>query len=128
MWSAAEGRHLFGSDEQEDDEWFLELRNALNLSEEQKREIQSKCDFLKEQKVLLEKLIHDLKDIKNDIEEKSIELEDMIDGIREILTPLQAAHFILFIEKNKYRKELNLCEATIDEDEPSLRKLVKREE
>lgn len=82
MWSAAEGRHLFGSDEQEDDEWFLELRNALNLSEEQKREIQSKREFLKEQKVLLEKLIHDLKDIKNDIEEKSIELEDMIDGIR----------------------------------------------
>jgi hypothetical protein len=45
----------------------------------------------------LEKLIGDLKEIKNDIEEKSIELEDMIDGIREILTPLQAAHFILFI-------------------------------
>ena len=52
----------------------------------------------------------------------------MIDGIRSILTPLQAAHFILFIEKNKYRKELNLCEATIDEESPGLRKVVKREE
>jgi hypothetical protein len=51
----------------------------------------------------------------------------MIDGIREILTPLQAAHFILFIEKNKYRKELNLCDSTIDDEEPSLRKIVKRE-
>lgn len=53
----------------------------------------------------------------------------MIDGIRSILTPLQAAHFILFIEKNKYRDELNLCQATIEEDEdaPALRKMVKKE-
>ena len=72
-------------------------------------------------------MINDLKKIKNEIEEKSIELEDMIDGIRSILTPLQAAHFILFIEKNKYRKELNLCEATIDEEEPGMRKMVKRD-
>lgn len=49
----------------------------------------------------------------------------MIDGIRDILTPQQAAHFILFIERNKYRKELNLCEATIDEDEPAPRKAIK---
>jgi hypothetical protein len=72
MWSAAEGRHLFGNEEQDDDEWFIELRDALNLSEEQKREIQGKREFLKEQKQLLEKLIGDLKEIKNDIEEKSI--------------------------------------------------------
>jgi hypothetical protein len=26
------------------------------------------------------------------------------------LTPVQCANFILFIEKNKYRKELNLCD------------------
>jgi hypothetical protein len=32
MWSASEGKHLFGSDEQEEDEWFMELRDALNLS------------------------------------------------------------------------------------------------
>ena len=51
----------------------------------------------------------------------------MIDGIRSILTPLQAAHFILFIEKNKYRKELNLCEATVDDEEPPLRKIVKKD-
>lgn len=53
MWSAAEGRHLFGNEEQDDDEWFIELRDALNLSEEQKREIQGKREFLKEQKKLL---------------------------------------------------------------------------
>jgi hypothetical protein len=32
MWSASEGRHLFSSEDQGEDEWFLELRNALNLS------------------------------------------------------------------------------------------------
>ena len=94
----------------------MELKKALNLTPQQKQEIQSKQNFLKEQKQLLERLIGELRSIKNDIEEKSTELEDMIDGIREILTPLQAAHFILFIEKNKYRKELNLCEAVIEEE------------
>ena len=35
MWSASEGRHLFSSSIQneDEDEWFLELRNTLNLSE-----------------------------------------------------------------------------------------------
>ena len=94
----------------------MELKKALNLTPQQKQEIQSKQNFLKEQKQLLERLIGELRSIKNDIEEKSTELEDMIDGIREILTPLQAAHFILFIGKNKYRKELNLCEAVIEEE------------
>ena len=68
MWSASEGKHLFGDEEEcYEDEWFLELKNALNLTEEQKKEIQSKREFLKEQKCLLESLIKDLKDIKNDI-------------------------------------------------------------
>lgn len=53
MWSAAEGRHLFGSHQEEEDEWFVELRDALNLSEEQKKEILSKREFLREQKALL---------------------------------------------------------------------------
>ena len=71
MWSAAEGRHLFGNHHEEEDEWFVELRDALNLSEEQKREILSKREFLREQKALLEKLVGDLKEIKGNIEEKS---------------------------------------------------------
>ena len=58
---------------------------------------------------------------------KSLELDDIIDGIRQILTPIQCAHFILFIEKNKYRKELNLCDP-INEEEFPKRKYVKREE
>jgi hypothetical protein len=40
---------------------------------------------------------------------------------------VQCAQFILFIEKNKYRKELNLCEKLSEED-PGTRKMVKREE
>jgi len=47
--------------------------------------------------MVLEGLIGDLRDVKNRIEEKSMELEGMIDGIRAIMTPVQAAHFILFI-------------------------------
>lgn len=31
-----------------------------------------------------------------------------MDGIRNILTPIQCAKFIIFIERNKYRKELNI--------------------
>ena len=29
--------------------------------------------------------------------------------MRNILSPIQCAKFIMFIEKNKYRKELNIC-------------------
>lgn len=52
----------------------------------------------------MEGLIEELRGVKDEIENKSIELDDIIDGIRKILTPVQCAHFILFIEKNKYRK------------------------
>lgn len=49
----------------------------------------------------------------------------MIDNIRDVLTPVQCAKFILFIERNKYRKELNLCD--VNEDE-KIRKFTKKEE
>lgn len=45
----------------------MELRDTLNLSEEQKKEILSKREFLREQKALLEKLVGDLKEIKGNI-------------------------------------------------------------
>ena len=128
MWSAAEKKHLFSENEEEEmenEEWFKELKFSLNLSQEQKLEIKNKRKFLEEQKIVLEKLIDELKEVKDEIESKSYELEDIIDGIRQILTPIQCAHFILFIEKNKYRKELNLCENT-NEEEPPTRKLIKR--
>lgn len=78
-----------------------------------------------EQKENFGKLIDKLKEIKGRILNKSIELEDMIDSIREVLTPVQSAQFILFIEKNKYRKELNLCDMGEGE---KIRKMVKKEE
>ncbi len=34
-------------------------------------------------------------------------LEEKIDGLRDILSPVQTAKFILFANKSKYRKELN---------------------
>ena len=37
---------------------------------------------MEEQKIVLEKLIDELKEVKDEIESKSYELEDIIDGIR----------------------------------------------
>lgn len=45
-----------------------------------------------------------------------------MDVIRNILTPIQCAKFIIFIEKNKYRKELNIWDK-----ESSSKKKVKEE-
>lgn len=53
-------------------------------------------------------LIDDLDSTKKKIEIKSGDLEDEVDVIRNILTPIQCAKFIIFIERNKYRKELNI--------------------
>ena len=68
MWSATEENHLFSQNEEEEtDEWYKELKQSLNLTEEQKKEVQSKKAFLQEQKKVLEKLIGKLKTIKTEI-------------------------------------------------------------
>ena len=53
-------------------------------------------------------LIDDLDSTKKKIELKSTDLEDEVDAIRNILTPIQCAKFVIFIERNKYRKELSI--------------------
>lgn len=66
MWSAAEKKHLFAEEEEtEQEEWYMELKNALSLTVEQKREILSKQSFLGEQKKTLEGLIEELREVKD---------------------------------------------------------------
>lgn len=40
---------------------------------------------------------------KNILENESQKLEDMIEEVRYILTPIQCVKFITFIENNKYK-------------------------
>ena len=88
--------------------WFKELFDSLGLSEYQKKEILAKREEFSHQKDILLSLIDALDNTKKEIEIKSGVLEDEVDCIRNILTPLQCAKFIIFIERNKYRKELNI--------------------
>lgn len=67
-------------------------------------------------------MIDDLDNTKKKIEVKSADLEDEVDVIRNILTPVQCAKFIIFIERNKYRKELNIWDK-----ESTGRKKIKEE-
>jgi hypothetical protein len=65
------------------------------------------------------------------MERQSVDIDNVISEIRDQLSPIQAAQWIIFIEQNKYRNEFrcheheNLNEIE-EEDIKKMRKKVKR--
>jgi hypothetical protein len=74
-----------------------------NLKEKDIKLIDSVQGGLKDKKGNLLDLINKLVFTKNLMEKQSCYLDNLFLEIREVLTPIQSAKFILFIEKYTYR-------------------------
>jgi hypothetical protein len=74
-----------------------------NLKEKDIKLIESVQGGLKDKKGNLLDLINKLVFTKNLMEKQSCYLDNLFLEIREVLTPIQSAKFILFIEKYTYR-------------------------
>lgn len=67
IWSASEGKHLFGSSEEVERDWFSELNDSLNLTESQLHALKEKMSSWKSQKPEVNQLIEEIHDVKNKI-------------------------------------------------------------
>ena len=55
-----------------------------------------------------QKGLEKLNEIRDKLRQEVITVEGMEDQLRQILNPIQSAHWTLFAEKFKYRRELML--------------------
>ncbi|EGR28826.1 hypothetical protein IMG5_168620 [Ichthyophthirius multifiliis] len=74
--------------EEKESPWRQELLQQLDLNNEQK-------------------LVNNFQETKQQIQIKSLKLENIIDDIRTILTPTQCAKFLTCLERNKYRRDIS---------------------
>ena len=61
-----------------------------------------------EQKHKYDSLVHQFFGIKRQLTEQAKKLQNVFDGFRAFLTPWQLSKILVNVEKNKYRKEMNL--------------------
>lgn len=84
------------------------LDSVLNLTESQKEIIRGKKDNFQKQYQTFSQLINEMKSTKSELEKESAKLEELIENLRYMLTPIQCAKLIIFIEDYKYKQEMDL--------------------
>ncbi|KAL4510249.1 hypothetical protein ABPG72_010442 [Tetrahymena utriculariae] len=110
LWSSQEALDMFneeGSDADQRAPWRQELMNTIGLSEQQKKQMQKFKKRFTAEKQKLDELIEGLNQMKKQIQTKTQNVENIIDDMRNVFTPNQNAKFLVFLEKNKYRREIS---------------------
>ncbi|KAL4467063.1 hypothetical protein ABPG74_010660 [Tetrahymena malaccensis] len=110
LWSSQEALDMFneeGSDADQRAPWRQELMNTISLSEQQKKQMQKFKKRFTSEKQKLDELIEGLNQMKKQIQTKTQNVENIIDDMRNVFTPIQNAKFLVFLEKNKYRREIS---------------------
>lgn len=112
---------------EDNEKWFGEMKEMLGDLSCKADRILFHQNQLQERRERLISLILRLCETKNCNERQASDLDNLFLDVRDILTPIQCANFILFIEKYAYRHELRYHERALidDPDEPAPRKLSK---
>jgi len=115
---AEEGKDLFepvggenenkGADsKQAAEESHSELNSSLNLTQKQREMLGKYANKLRQQKEKFEKAAEDLQNSKKSILKLSNAFQTTVDDLRNILTPTQIGKFLILIDKEREKPELN---------------------
>ncbi|CAD8093088.1 unnamed protein product [Paramecium primaurelia] len=113
LWAASENKDLFADqqDQQQQDgqpQWLLDLTNDLQISEAQKKQMKkSQRRIISDKNKLLE-ILTQFQEIKEQLYNKTSQVENFIDELRNILNPTQVGKFLIGLEKNKFRREMTI--------------------
>ncbi|CAD8127379.1 unnamed protein product [Paramecium sonneborni] len=88
--------------------WFQDLSREINITDSQMKSLKKSYKRIQSDKEKLEDIIKQLQTVKENLYQRTNSLENFIDEMRSILTPIQVAKFLLGLEKNKFQKELNI--------------------
>ena len=108
MWSAYHNTEHFGDEKMDSNNWMKGLDPILNVTERQREIIRSSKGTFEQHFRAFSKLIDEMKETKSQLEKESDILENLIEDLRRMLTPLQCSKLITFIENNKYKSEMEL--------------------
>lgn len=89
-------------------EWTNQLCKTITLTEEQLEFVRGQSDRLINVYNSALDGVDKLERIKEKFIQEGIVMEGTTDQIRELINPIQCAHWTLFAEKNKYRKQILL--------------------
>ncbi|CAD8198269.1 unnamed protein product [Paramecium octaurelia] len=114
LWAASESKDLFADqqDQQQQQEgqpqWLLDLTRDLQINEIQKKQMKkSQRRIISDKNKLLE-ILTQFQEIKEQLYNKTSQVENFIDELRNILTPTQVGKFLIGLEKNKFRREMTI--------------------
>ncbi|KAM3130961.1 hypothetical protein pb186bvf_016984 [Paramecium bursaria] len=107
LWSASSTKDLFG-EEVENTLWTADILKDMDVTEAQRKQIKKSQRRIVTDKNKLEDLLKQFCDIKEQLYTKTSQLENFIDELRNTLSPVQVAKFLIGLEKNKYRKEMSI--------------------
>ncbi|CAD8175565.1 unnamed protein product [Paramecium pentaurelia] len=111
LWAASESKDLFADqlDQQQQDgqpQWLLDLTNDLQITEAQKKQMKkSQRRIISDKNKLLE-ILSQFQEIKEQLYNKTSQVENFVDELRNILNPTQVGKFLIGLEKNKFRREM----------------------
>ncbi|CAD8128080.1 unnamed protein product [Paramecium sonneborni] len=88
--------------------WFIDLSREINISDLQMKSLKKSYQNIEQDREQLKEIIKQLQNVKENLDQKTNSLENFIDDLRKILTPIQVAKFLLGLEKNKFQKEFNI--------------------
>ena len=116
IFSACKGVDFFSKDYIErgvlryskEEYWREEIMRALHLSQDQRTTLLTYKPTIIKEKQKYDELVHKFYETKKELTEQAKNLEIVFDNFRGFLSPRQLAKILVNIEKNKYRKEMNL--------------------
>ncbi|CAD8188736.1 unnamed protein product [Paramecium octaurelia] len=111
LWAASESKDLFADqqDQQQQEgqpQWLLDLTNDLQITDAQKKQMKkSQRRIISDKNKLLE-ILSQFQEIKEQLYNKTSQVENFVDELRNILNPTQVGKFLIGLEKNKFKREM----------------------